>query len=121
MSGSTPRARVKIVQSDFFSKDSLASATLAKMLTESQDSKLISKLGRHFNQFTAGLNDIMPCQNSSQGILFDMWTDRFVNSGREMFLSDFERNGIEFSYYVNVLYARRAKAKELGPLWQKMS
>jgi hypothetical protein len=121
MSGSTPRSRrPKTVPLDFFARDSKASGILANLLNISGDAKLISKLARHFNQYITGLNDIMPCQNSTQGILFEMWCDRFIKSGREIFEEKFREHGIEYDYYVNILKTRLARARELGGIWQKM-
>lgn len=101
--------------------DSVAGQHLVEMLRRANDRRLVSRMSRHWNQYLQGLNDIMPVRNDTQAVLFHMWKEKFVTSGREQFGEQFERYDIPFSYYENVLAYRLKKAMSLGPLYQKLS
>ena len=100
--------------------DTVAGEHLVEKLNASGDRKLISKMQRHWFQYTSGLNDIMPCRNSTQGRLLVMWRDDFIRSGEESFGEQMRLRNIPYSYYENVLKYRYRKAADLGPLYQKL-
>jgi hypothetical protein len=104
----------------YFSTTSRASRLLVAALKLANNDAAARKTIQHFIKYTDGLTNLAAVDNPTRGEVLALWYNHHFERAQNKLRPMYERLGLPFHEYENLLMHRLRRAREHGELLEKM-
>lgn len=92
---------------------------LMEKLNETGDKPFVTSVINRFSKYFEVVGELQKLDNPTRITMLKLWLETNYQDGRRFFAEKFEKYGIEFTYYHNILTHRMRQADEHGALLEK--